>query len=71
MNIASLIEVFRMEEISKKARAQIIIRIGAAINYQFSLNITEPLVYELVMLLDPENKILQDEHYKRMAVKEG
>jgi hypothetical protein len=59
----SIIEVFRMDEISKKSRAKIIIKLGRAINYQYGANVTEPLVFELVSILDPENKILQDEHY--------
>jgi len=61
----SLIDVFRMDEIDPKTRAKIIIRLGAAINDQYMRNITEPLVYELVSILDPENTILKDENYLR------
>lgn len=62
-DISSLVEVFRMEEIDKKTRAKVIIKLGIVINASFSMNITEPLVYELVKILDPKNKILTDEHY--------
>ena len=58
-----LIEVFRMTEIDSKTRVKIIIKLGRAINDQMGMNITEPLVYELVMILDPENEILSKEHY--------
>lgn len=63
----SIIAVFRMNEIDPKTRASVIIKLGQAINYQFASNVTEPLVYELVKLLDPENLILTDEHYLRLA----
>jgi hypothetical protein len=63
MSIASLIEVFRMEEIEKKTRASVIIKLGVAINSQFGSNVTEPIVYELVKLLDPDNSILTNHYY--------
>jgi hypothetical protein len=59
----SLIEVFRMNEVKPNTRANIIVRLGKAINDQYKMNLTEPLVYELVKQLDPKNKILTDEHY--------
>lgn len=59
-----LIDVFRMTEINPKTRAKIIIQLGSAINFKYASNITEPLVYELVLVLDPENPILQSDHYK-------
>lgn len=62
-SISSIIEVFRMSEIKQETRAKIIIKLGGAINDEFGMNITEPLVYELVSLLDPSNKILKEEHY--------
>lgn len=61
----SLIEVFRMEEVSKETRAKIIIKLGRAINDQYAMNITECLVFELVSILDPDNSILTDNHYLR------
>ena len=64
-NISSLIDVFKMEEIEKKTRASVIIQLGGAINYEFGSNATEPLVYELVKILDPENVILKNEMYRR------
>lgn len=59
----ALIQVFRMTEVNAQTRAKIIIRLGQAINDKMAMNITEPLVYELVKELDPENPILTDEHY--------
>ena len=67
----SLIEVFRMEEISPKVRAGIIIRLGQAINNQYGMNLTEALVYELISILDPDNKILIDEHFIDSYIKCG
>lgn len=59
----AIIDVFRMEEVSKETRAKIIIKLGRAINDQYAMNITEGLVFELVSILDPNNEILSDEHY--------
>ena len=64
-----LIEVFRMSEVSAEVRARIIVKLGRAINDTYGMNITEPLVYELVKLLDDNNPILKDEHYIEMSNK--
>ena len=64
-----LIEVFRMSELSGVTRARVIIKLGRAINDTYAMNITEPLVYELVKLLDDNNPILKDEHYIKMSNK--
>ena len=61
-----LIEVFRMSELSGVIRARVIIKLGKAINDTYAMNITEPLVYELVKLLDHTNPILEDKHYIEM-----
>jgi hypothetical protein len=61
----SLIEVFRMEEVRPKTRASIIIKLGKAINDQYAMNITEPLVYELVKQLDPDNEEIKSQYYTR------
>lgn len=58
-----LIEVFKMEEIDKTTRADIIVRLGELINHQYSSNITEPIVYQLVMRLDPNHGILQNNQF--------
>ena len=62
----SIIAVFRMNEVDPKTRASVIIKLGQAINYQFASNVTEPLVYELVKILDADNPILKDKHYIEM-----
>lgn len=59
-----IIDIFRMTEIDPKTRARIIIKLGRVINAQMAMNITEPVVYELVKILDPENEILKLDHYK-------
>jgi hypothetical protein len=59
----ALIQVFRMNEIDPKKRANVIIKLGNALNYEYGSNVTEPLVYELVNILDPTNPILNDPHY--------
>lgn len=58
-----LIEIFRMEEIKKETRARLIIKLGRGINDQMGTNLTEAVVYELVSILEPTNKILQEDHY--------
>jgi len=59
----SLIEVFRMTEVSNKVRANIIVKLGRAINDEYGMNITEPLVAELVYQLDAEHEIFKNEMY--------
>lgn len=54
-----------MTELDPKTRARVIIKLGHAINYQYSSNMSEPIVFELVSILDPENPILKDENYLR------
>ncbi len=63
--VNSFIEVFRMTEIPTDVRAKIIIKLGHLINDKYGSNLTEPLVYELVKQLDPNNKILNEKHYLR------
>ena len=59
----ALIDVFRMTEISEKARANVIVKLGQCINMEYAANITEPLVAELVYQLDSEHEIFTDERY--------
>ena len=63
-----IIDVFRMNEISPKTRAIIIIKLGQAINDEHSSNITEAIVHELVSILDPENPILVERYFKGMTI---
>jgi hypothetical protein len=60
-----LIDVFKMDELPPKTRARIIIKIGNAINDTHGINITEDIVYELVMILDPDNDVIKQERYQR------
>ena len=64
-----LIDVFRMTEIDSVKRANIIIQLGQSINNRYGMNLTEGLVYELVLLLDPSHTILQNEFYKKQWLK--
>ena len=66
----SLIQIFRMNEIDSKTRIKILKQLGHAINFQHGMNITEPLVYELVIALDPNNQILNDKHYTQYINRE-
>lgn len=61
----ALIEVFRMVEVTPQTRVRIIIQLGKAINMEHGMNITEPLVYELVKQLDPDNEEIRNEYYTR------
>ena len=58
-----LIDVFKMEEISKDARIDVLIALGIAINYEYSANVTEQVIYELVKILNPNHKILKDDSF--------
>ena len=59
----AIIDVFKMSELRVDTRIKIIKRLGHAINNQYGCNSTEPLVYELVLALDPHNEIKDDKHY--------
>ena len=59
----AIIQIFRMEEVPKALRIRIIKKLGRAINDQYGSNITEPLVYELVLALNPDDPIRTDPHY--------
>ena len=60
-----LIEVFRMNEVNIGVRCRIIIQLGHAINAEHGMNITEPLVYELVKQLDADNKDVESKKNKK------
>lgn len=60
-----LIDIFRMDEISPETRARIIIQLGIAINDEHGMNLTEAIVYELVMQLDPNNEKIKQAHYTK------
>ena len=60
-----LIDVYRMEELSVETRANLIVKLGSAINNEHGANLTEPVVVELVRLLKPDHKIFSDDHYSR------
>ena len=64
-DISSLIGVFRMQEVSKEVRANIIVKLGTMVNDTFASNITEPLVVELVQLLVPNHEIFSNPHYQK------
>jgi len=60
-----LIDIFRMNELSKETRINIIVALGRAIDDRYDNNITGRLVYELVKILDPNHNILSDKYYLR------
>lgn len=62
-----LILVFRMEEISRETRANIIVKLGRLINDQYGSNITEPIVYELLLALGVNHEVFNDESFLLMA----
>jgi len=51
----SLIEVFRMTEVPAATRIKIITQLGQAIDHQYGMNITKPLVDELINQLNTPN----------------
>lgn len=62
-----LIEIFKMTEISVETRCRLIIKAGELINNQYAANATEPVVYELLMLLDPKHPRLADIYFQSLA----
>lgn len=66
--ISDLFEIYRATEIHPKTRIRLLKKMGQAINYSYGANVCEPIVYELVLLLDPGDDIKTDEHYTRYAV---
>lgn len=57
-----LIEVFRMEELSPQTRIKILKELGRLMNFQYAANITEPVIRELIYLL--EQKIKPQSNFK-------
>lgn len=60
-----LIALFNMDKVEPNIRANLIVQLGNLLNAQYSSNLTEPLVYELVSKLNPHHKILKDDRYVR------
>lgn len=56
----AIIDVFRMEEVSKETRCKIMIRLWRAIDEEYQMSITKDLVSELVTQLCPEHEYLKD-----------
>lgn len=50
----SIIQIFRMTELSITTRIKIIKALGYAINNEMAMSITDDLVVELILALDPE-----------------
>ena len=63
----SIIQVFRMNEISIKTRIKIMMKLGAALNWKYGSNCTEELIIELILALDPSmyDELKKDERYCR------
>ena len=49
-----MIEVFRMTELSVGVRISLIKRLGDMVNYQYASNVSEPLVEELISILNSQ-----------------
>ena len=59
-----LMNIFRMTEISVSARIRLLKKVGHLVNYQYSSNVTEPIIIELIMILDPNYDFSKDDHLK-------
>lgn len=61
----SIIQIFRMNELSIETRIGIMKKLGAAINRQYGSNCTEELIIELILALDPEKEpgLRRDKRY--------
>lgn len=68
--VSDLIEIYRMTEISVATRCKLLIKAGQLINNQYASNITEPLLFELLMLLDSNHPMLQDKTFLQLAGEE-
>ena len=60
----AIIDIFRMKELSIETRISIIKELGFCVNHEYGANVTEKLVVELVMALDPNNGIRGEKHYE-------
>lgn len=63
----SLIQVFRMNELSNRTRVNVLKKLGEVINNQYGGNYTEEIVIELILALDSsfEQELRDDVHYGR------
>lgn len=68
----SIIQVFRMNELSITTRVRVIKALGNAINNKTCMNVTDELVVELILALDPEleSDLKNDDRYKYVLIKE-
>ena len=62
-NLSILFEIYKYNEISVISRINLLKSFGKAINDTLGMNVTEPIIYELVKNLDANNKLLNDSHY--------
>lgn len=74
-NISSIIEVFRMQEITPLTRGKILIKLGFAINHEMCGNITERLINELLIALNLDKSSCKEvkeyiEHLETMKIRE-
>lgn len=53
--VSALIDVYKMTEVSVEARIRLLHALGEIVNYELGTNATEPLVAELVDLLNSNN----------------
>lgn len=49
-----LITIYKMDDIKIDTRINLLIKVGDLINYKYASNVTEPVVIELIKLLNPD-----------------
>jgi hypothetical protein len=62
-----LVEIYRMTELSVEVRCRLIVKVGQLVNYQYGANVTEPIVHELLALLDSSHPLLKEEVFCKLA----
>ena len=58
-SVSALIDIYKMTEVSVEARIRLLHALGEIVNYELGTNATEPLVAELVDLLNAELEAVQ------------
>lgn len=63
MDVRTLFDIYKENSLSFDTRISLLKSLGRAINDHYAMNLTEPIVYELVRALDPDNSLLNDPNY--------
>ena len=69
--MSELIAIYNMSDVVPTTRVRMLFKMGKLINYRYASNITEPMIYELVLLLIPNFSDWPSEYYTHVDELKG